>query len=218
MDELEAAIAEELAESRDVKDALLRSMCPTIAVMATRIRDCLHSGGKVLVFGNGGSAADAQHLAGELVGRFKHARRPLPALALTTDTSVITAIANDFDYRETFARQVQAFAGPLDAAIAISTSGNSSSTLRGVEAARQAGAFTIGLLGGDGGRIVQAVDLAVVVPSDNTQRIQEGHIGIIHAVCSIVDQHFTPMRGTEQTGGGYWIVDTSGPRGLEPSA
>ena len=145
---------------------------------------------KILLFGNGGSAADAQHIAAELVGRFKKERIALPAIALTTDTSALTAIANDYDFSEVFARQVEALARPGDVAIGISTSGESENVLKGLEMAQKIGCKTIGLLGRDGGRIKDACDCAIVVGVHETARIQEMHILIGHILCAVIDENF----------------------------
>ncbi len=158
-------------------------------VQATEaIWGCFRRGGKILLFGNGGSAADAQHIAAEFVGRFIRERIPLPAIALTTDTSILTAIANDYGFEQVFARQVEALGKPGDVAIAISTSGNSPNVLEGVRAANAQGLTSVGLAGGDGGRLAGIVDVSIVVPSTNTARIQECHITIGHLFCEIVER------------------------------
>ena len=151
------------------------------------IADCLLQGNKVLLCGNGGSAADAQHIAAELVGRFLTERKGLPAIALTTDTSILTAVANDYGYTEIFARQVQAHARPGDVLIGISTSGNSANVLAAMGAAKQVGCTTIGLLGRDGGELGRLVDQAITVPAPQTAAIQECHILIGHLWCAMVD-------------------------------
>ena len=155
----------------------------------------LRAGGKVLLFGNGGSAADAQHIAAELVGRFARQRDGLPAIALTTDTSALTAIANDFGYDEVFARQVRALGRAGDVAIAISTSGRAPSVLRAVEACKALGIRTIGLTGGNGGLLAQAADVALIVTaSTHSARIQEIHITIGHVLCELVDLELSGSR------------------------
>lgn len=148
--------------------------------LASRFSRLLLQGSKILIAGNGGSAADAQHFAAELVGRFQANRRALPCIALTTDTSGLTAIGNDFGFREVFARQVEALGREGDAFIGISTSGNSENVIAAVEEARRQSMTTIGLLGGDGGRLAGMVDHAVIVPHAVTARIQEAHIFILH--------------------------------------
>lgn len=137
-------------------------------------------GNKILVCGNGGSAADAQHFAGEIVGRFRKDRRPWPALALTTDTSILTAVGNDYGFEDIFSRQVEGTGKPGDVLMGISTSGNSANVLKAVKAARTMKIFTLGLLGKDGGDIAPVVDLSMIVQTQDTARIQEAHIFLIH--------------------------------------
>ncbi|MCA9737182.1 MAG: D-glycero-beta-D-manno-heptose 1-phosphate adenylyltransferase [Gemmatimonadetes bacterium] len=148
----------------------------------------LRAGGRILFCGNGGSAADAQHLAAELTGRFERERAPLPGLALTTDTSALTAVGNDYGFADVFARQVRALGRPGDTLVALSTSGRSDNVVRAVEEARRRGVRTVGLLGRDGGVLAERVDVALVVPSDRTARIQEVHILIGHHLCGQVDE------------------------------
>lgn len=169
-------------------DLLERDMLPLIAEMGILISDALNRGHKLLVMGNGGSAADSQHFVAEIVGRFKMERRALPAIALSTDTSILTAIGNDYGFDYVFSRQVEALAAPGDIVIGISTSGNSPNVLKALNEAKARGCRTIGLLGKDGGSIKAACDLAVVVPSTDTPRIQEGHVTIIHIVCDLVEK------------------------------
>ncbi len=164
------------------------SLVADIAALATDVCASLERGGRLLTFGNGGSAADAQHFAAELTGHFLADRGPLPAAALTVDTSALTAIANDYGYGEVFARQVTALCRPDDLVVGISTSGGALSVANGIAAARANGARTWALTGGSGGRLVPLADRAIVVPSTETARIQELHITIIHAVCAIVDE------------------------------
>ncbi len=149
--------------------------------------ETLRAGKKILIFGNGGSAADAQHIAAELVGRYKSERRGLPAIALTTDTSALTAIANDFGYKRVFERQVEALANEGDLLIGLSTSGNSANVNRALKLGRELGCKTIGLSGRDGGKMNGLCDLNIIVPSDDTPRIQEMHIMIGHILCQAVD-------------------------------
>jgi D-sedoheptulose 7-phosphate isomerase len=146
------------------------------------------SHGKVLVFGNGGSAADAQHFAAELVGRFKRERQALAAIALTTDTSILTAMANDYGFDRVFARQVEALAMPGDVVIGITTSGNSPNVLQAVESAKQIGTATMVLNGRDGGKLKGKADVEVIVASKDTARIQEAHILCIHIICELVEE------------------------------
>jgi D-sedoheptulose 7-phosphate isomerase len=160
---------------------------------AQQLVKALRNGKKLVVFGNGGSAADAQHFAAELVGRFEKARPGLPAIALTTDTSAITAIANDFSYDEVFARQVQAIVQTGDVVVGISTSGNSRSILLGIEEAKKKKAYTIALSGGTGGKLKPVADLCILALSPRTAHIQETHIALIHAICACVDDAFVTV-------------------------
>ncbi len=148
----------------------------------------LKGGNKVLLMGNGGSAGDCQHIAAEIVGRFKRERRGYPAIALTTDTSILTALSNDYSFEEVFERQIEALAKKGDLVVGISTSGNSKNVIRGILKAKEIGCYTVGLLGKGGGKLKSLVDLAIVVPSNNTQRVQECHILIGHIVCEILDE------------------------------
>ena len=159
-----------------------------IEILGKKLRNTLEKGNKILLMGNGGSAADCQHIAAELVGRFKEERKGLPAIALTTDTSILTAVGNDYSFEEIFARQIEALADKEDLIIGISTSGNSKNVIRGILKAKEIGCYTVGLLGKDGGKLKDLVDLAIIVPSNNTPRIQECHILIGHIVCEIVDK------------------------------
>jgi D-sedoheptulose 7-phosphate isomerase len=166
----------------------LEEISATVTDAASLMTASLRGGGKLLFCGNGGSAADSQHLAAEFVGRFHEERPALPAIALTTDSSVLTCVGNDYAFDEIFARQVRALGRRGDCLVAISTSGNSANVLRAVEAARALGVVTIGLLGRDGGAIAAACDRAVVVRGTDTARIQEAHIFIGHAWCGLVEQ------------------------------
>jgi D-sedoheptulose 7-phosphate isomerase len=150
----------------------------------------LRAGGKLIAFGNGGSASDAQHMVAELVGRYAVKRQALAAIALTTNTSSLTAIANDFGFEEIFARQLEALGQPQDLVFAISTSGNSSNVLRGLETAKALGLKKIGLTGNNGGKLRDLVDVCIIVPSRSTPRIQEAHALIIHILCGIVENAF----------------------------
>lgn len=181
-------IVAQLEENRTVMAAIAEKMSGDIGRCVDMLCEALGNGNKVLVMGNGGSAADAQHFAAEIVGRFKMERRALPAVALTTDTSILTAIGNDYGFNRVFARQVEALAQPGDLVVGISTSGSSGNVKLAMEAATAAGCRTVGLLGRDGGTIAGMADLALVVPSDNTPRIQEGHITIIHIVCDLLEK------------------------------
>jgi D-sedoheptulose 7-phosphate isomerase len=181
-------IIKQLQDSRAMIDLLERDMAPLIAGMAAMISETLTGGNKLLVMGNGGSAADSQHFAAEIVGRFKMERKALPAIALSTDTSILTAIGNDYGFDAIFSRQVEALAAPGDVVVGISTSGNSPNVLKALRAADELGCRTIGLSGKDGGSIRDVCELALVVPSTDTPRIQEGHITIIHIVCDLVEK------------------------------
>ena len=165
------------------------SLEPMIAEAGQICADALRSGKRIYLCGNGGSAADAQHIAAELIGRFVGERRSLPAIALTTDTSALTAIGNDYGYEQVFSRQVEGLAEEGDVLIAISTSGNSSNILKAVEVAREHGSRVIGMSGKSGGDLHTAVDLSLVVPSDVTARIQEMHIVIGHLLCALIECH-----------------------------
>jgi len=174
-------------EHLDVARASRETVLADVATLAAQLIEAYRSGGRLLVFGNGGSAADAQHFAGELTGHYERDRRPLPALALTTDTSVLTATANDYAYREVFARQVEAHVRAGDVVVGISTSGAADNVVAGIETARAAGARTWALTGAGGGRLAEVAENAVRVPAEATARIQEMHITIIHAVSELVD-------------------------------
>ena len=182
-------IRESLEASAATKKAILNSCFDDVSRAVTVVRDALKNDNKILFCGNGGSAADSQHLATEFTIRLNHdiKRRGLPAIALTTDTSALTAGGNDIGFENTFARLVEALGRKGDILVAISTSGNSENIIRAVEKAHENGMFVIGLLGKDGGKLKVKCDLPIVVPSDNTQRIQEGHITIGHIVSELVE-------------------------------
>lgn len=167
--------------------AALPALDDTIAAAGRSLAALLAGGGKLMFCGNGGSAADSQHLAAELTGRFINDRRPLAGLALNTDSSALTCIGNDYSFDEVFARQVAGLGRVGDGLIAISTSGNSRNVLRAVAVARQAGIYTLGLLGRDGGQLREACDAAIVVPNQVTARIQEAHILIGHTLCGLIE-------------------------------
>ncbi len=158
-----------------------------IVLLSRLLRNTLKENNKIIICGNGGSAADAQHFAAELVGRFNKNRRPLPAIALTTDTSIITAVANDFGFKEIFKKQIEAWGKKGDILIAISTSGNSENVIEAVKTAKQKGIKTVGLVGKNGGKIKKIVDLPIVIQSKSTARIQEMHILILHTVAEIIE-------------------------------
>jgi len=180
--------------------AALDPLVPAIEELATRICDALSSNGRLYTFGNGGSAADAQHLAAELIGRYQRTRRPLPAASLAVDPSVVTCIANDFGYDDVFARQVQGLARLGDVVVGFSTSGRSPSVVRGLAAARAAGATSVLIGGGTGGEAVAEADISILVPSVTTARIQEMHLLIVHLLSEAVDAWATgelPVTGEE---------------------
>ena len=182
-----------IARIRDctsLMQALLQSSeyLSVVANVADAMTRCLRSGNKILFFGNGGSAADSQHLAAELNGRFLKERRSLSGWALTTNSSVLTAIGNDYSFDEVFARQIQGIGRPDDVAFAITTSGNSPNVLRAVEVAREHRLVTIGLTGRTGGKLVHAVDRCICIPSDQTPRIQEAHILTGHILCELIEE------------------------------
>lgn len=175
-----------LAEHRQVLDCL-HVLDGVIGSASSLMASCLAKGGKLMLCGNGGSAADCQHLAAELTGRLVRDRRPLAAMALTTDTSALTCIANDYAFDQVFARQVVALGRPGDVLLGISTSGRSENVLRAMTAAREIGMKTVGLLGRDGGLLVDTCDISIVVPSQTTARIQEMHILIGHTLCAQIE-------------------------------
>jgi D-sedoheptulose 7-phosphate isomerase len=165
----------------------LKTTFPLISEVGIAMRDCIRQGGKILLCGNGGSAADSQHIAAEIVGRFKKERKGLPSIALTTDTSILTSVGNDYGYDYIFARQVEALCRPEDILIGLTTSGNSANVVRAIEAANEIGATTIGLTGGSGGKLNDLCKYNIVVPSNVTARIQEAHIFIGHSLCEILE-------------------------------
>lgn len=175
-------------EHSRLQTEFLRRNADLLAHVALTLIEAFRKGRTVFFFGNGGSAADAQHLAAEYVNRLRQDRRALPALALTVDTSVLTSIANDLGYDRVFARQIEAFGRPEDIAVGLSTSGASPNVIAGVRQARQQGLITIGFAGGDGGELARETEHCVVVPSNTTARVQEMHIIAGHAICDIVEQ------------------------------
>lgn len=180
-------IIAQLEESAEVKRQTIVTAVDSIEAAAQMLIDCYRAGGKVLLCGNGGSAADAQHLAAELISRLKLERAAIPALALTTNTSLLTAIGNDYKYDLVFVRQVEAFGKAGDVLIAISTSGESENVIKAVEFSRVQGIKSIALTGAKGGRLAEKVDLAIKIPSDNVQRIQECHITVGHILCELIE-------------------------------
>jgi D-sedoheptulose 7-phosphate isomerase len=184
-DFIKAYIEDHAATARRVADEL----APKIELVGKIICDAFAAGNKVLTFGNGGSAADAQHLAEEMIGRFQRDRRPLPAVSLNSDGTALTCIANDYGFEQIFARQVTALANPQDIVIGLSTSGNSPNVLLALQAAKQKSAITVALLGRGGGKIGPHVDHALIVPGAQTaNQVQEMHVMIVHLLCEIVDR------------------------------
>ena len=187
---MEDIIKNILAETLKIKEKFIKENVSNIVILAERIASAFTDDRKLLICGNGGSAADAQHMAAELVNRFHLERPPLPALALTTDTSVITSIGNDYSFDEIFSKQVKALGMEGDVLLAISTSGNSMNISTAVKDAKSQGLYTAGLIGGDGGVLVSLVDLAIIVRNDVTARIQEAHILVEHILCQLIDYIF----------------------------
>ncbi len=186
---MQERIAEILRDSVRVHEQAAATVCEKIEQAARLIIEAFGQGGKVAFCGNGGSAADAQHLASELVGRFQiDERRPLPALALTTDTSILTSLSNDFGYLHVFSKQVEALLQPGDVLVALTTSGNSPNCLEAVKMARERDVCTIAMTGAGGGAIADMVDLCVAVPAEETARIQETHITIGHILCELIEE------------------------------
>jgi D-sedoheptulose 7-phosphate isomerase len=181
-------IRRQLAESARIKQSFSDELIGRIAQFAERSAAALRGGGKIVFFGNGGSAADAQHLAAELVVRLSTERPGLAALALTTNSSVLTAAGNDFGFERVFSRQIEALVSKLDVLVALSTSGSSANILKGVAAGRERGAFLVGFTGESGGLLAGRVDLLLNVPSSDAQRIQEAHITVGHIACSLIER------------------------------
>ena len=184
---MEQIIEKALRESLAVKERFIRENIPNLIFVAQKIVSAFTSDRKLMICGNGGSAADAQHIAAEFVNRFILERPPLPAIALTTDTSILTSIGNDYSFDEVFSKQVKAIGVEGDVLLGISTSGNSADVIEAAKAARKNGIYIVGLTGGEGGRLVNFVDLALVVQNNSTPRIQETHILVGHIICQLVD-------------------------------
>ncbi len=197
---IESRVVQLFEEARTVVEDLAASadLQKSVAEVARVVTEALLSGHKVLLCGNGGSAADSQHIAGELVGRFRRERAGAAAVALTTDSSILTSVANDYGYAEVFRRQVEALGCEGDVLIAYSTSGNAENVLRAVEQAREAGLCTIGMTGSGGGRLGRVVDIAIACPSDLTPRIQECHAMIGHVMCDLVDEALFESKKSEK--------------------
>ena len=198
---LEQRIQQHFIDSADLKYQSAQTLSKPIALAVEAILACVTSGGKVLSCGNGGSAADAQHFAAEFVGRFERERPELGAIALTTDSSILTSIANDYDYSVVFSKQVRALGSPGDVLLAISTSGNSANVLAAIEAAHEREMTVVALTGRNGGKMALALrdtDVHICVPSERTIRIQEVHIVVIHCICDAVDNQ---LLGEQETTG-----------------
>ena len=179
---LQKAIAEHQAMF-----AKLADLIPQISQVAEELKACLKRGGKILLMGNGGSAADSQHIAAEIVGRFKKERRGLAAIALTTDTSIITSVGNDYGYDYIFARQIESLCRPEDVVVGITTSGNSKNVVAAIEEANRLGATTIGLTGGTGGKLNDLCKFNLIMPSSDTPRVQAAHIFVGHSLCELLE-------------------------------
>ena len=186
--EMKKTAISELDENIIITKNIIKNLSDTIVHASEMIIDTYNIGGKVILIGNGGSAADAQHIAAEFVGRFKLERNSLPAISLTTNTSIITALANDYGYNTIFSRQLNSIADEKDILIAITTSGNSINILNAVEVARSKNMKVIGMTGRNGGKLKDLIDITIKIPSDNTPRIQEAHITIGHIICGLVEK------------------------------
>ncbi len=192
MDSLRKEIEQQLIDSAKIKDIIREKYTDKILETAQLMINALKAGGKLLLCGNGGSAADSQHFAAEMVGRLKKNRGAIAAIAMTTDTSIITAIGNDYSYDEIFSRQVEALGAPQDVFVGMSTSGNSENVSLAIKAAKAKGIPTVALLGKTGGKLANEADHVIVVPSMISQRIQEGHITIIHIWCDLIEEALFP--------------------------
>ena len=213
---IEARIEEHFAEAAELRSRISKTLAPAIARAARAAADSIAAGGKILVCGNGGSAADSQHFAAEMMCRLERERRALPAIALTTDTSALTATANDYDFKHVFSRQVEGLGRRGDVLVAISTSGGSKNVLEAMRAARSAGIAVIALTGRDGGemgRNLHANDVHVNVPHDRTMRVQEMHLAILHALADaielLLEAAAAPAQVTTQAGRGEAPVSHS---------
>ncbi|MCD6490522.1 MAG: D-sedoheptulose 7-phosphate isomerase [Thermodesulfobacterium sp.] len=186
--ELKEKIFEISETSREVQKAFIENESKKIIEVVYLAKKVISKNGKILIFGNGGSAADAQHLAAELVNRFKKERSPMPAIALTTDTSILTAVANDYDFSEVFSKQILALGKKGDIALGISTSGKSANVISALKVAKKLGMHTVGLSGGDGGLMKELCDYLILVPSYETPRIQEGHLLFLHIFSELLEE------------------------------
>lgn len=177
-----------IVEHLEVMETVKNELKSEIELVGYQCKYAINHGHTIFFMGNGGSAADSQHLAAELVGRFFKERKGLPSIALTTDTSILTAVGNDYGFDEVFRRQVEALVNPNDIVIGITTSGNSTNIIKAINQAKEQGAITIGLTGKDGGQLKEICDHCLVIPSNNTARIQEAHILVGHIICEIIDE------------------------------
>lgn len=191
---LEHRVKEAFSQTMQLMARFMEKQTETVTAAARLLASAFQEGNKVLIFGNGGSAADAQHLAAEFVNRFQVERPPLAAIALTTDTSILTAIGNDYDFQDIFVKQIQALGKPGDVAWGISTSGSSLNVNKGLETAKHQGLHTLAITGRDGGKMAPLADIALVVPSHETPRIQEVQLTIGHILCDLVDFLLFPER------------------------
>ena len=189
---MQDSIRRQIESGIETKRKVLDTLVPSIEKTAQLFIDAIKSGNKILFFGNGGSASDSQHLAAEFVGRYEKDRRPLAAIALTTDTSILTSVANDYSYADVFTRQVEALGKKGDVAVGISTSGNSESVIKALEKARSLGLKTVSFIGKDGGKMKGKSDIDLIVSVDKVSRIQESHIMIGHILCELVDKALFP--------------------------
>jgi D-sedoheptulose 7-phosphate isomerase len=167
-----------------------KSLEKSIQNVIDKIISCFENGNKIIIFGNGGSAADSQHFAAEFIGRFLKERNSLPAISLTTDSSILTALGNDYSFETIFSRQCESIVKKNDIVFGISTSGNSTNVINGINTAKNYGGFTIGLLGSDGGELSKITDMSIIVPSNSIPRIQESQRVIMHIICEMVEEHF----------------------------
>ena len=193
MDAGRTLIEEHIQESIAVKQRMAREQAGLIGQISQSLLQVLRSNGTIYFCGNGGSAADAQHVAGEFVGRFLRERRPLPAVALTTNTSILTAIGNDYDFKQVFSRQIRAQVTAKDAVVGISTSGRSGNVLEALQAAREVGALTVGFTGTPGQPLAGAAELCLCVPSAKTPHIQEAHIVAWHIICDLIERSYSEI-------------------------
>jgi D-sedoheptulose 7-phosphate isomerase len=177
-----------LLESIQVKEELMRTSIDQIIEIVGVLINCLRQGGKIVLFGNGGSASDSQHIAAELIGRFTKDRASLPAIALTTNTSILTSLSNDYSFEVVFAKQVEALGKPGDVVIGISTSGKAKNVNAGIRQAKKMGLKTIAFTGGNGGDLAKTADISLIVPSNVTARIQEAHITVGHIICQLIEE------------------------------